>query len=419
VSVTHRQPRIGIFGAFDVCDLGELALRRVIERELSRRRPDIDLVFISPFGPERPSAFDDAATLVSLAGPGRGLDALVMSGDVIGDDQAWERRYGIPAADFRSRGVGELTTTGSVGGAAPAAMVTWFAARLLGESQDSWLPSCAAALAASHGSLRDDESRDRWGSPGLALPVVGDPILLARDAFDAEALRKRRDLLRVCGALPAGPLFVVQLEALSAPGREEARVAVAAALRHNPDLSVVVVRLDARVAESAALDARSALRFDGAMGARIHALPEWAGLDDVAASIVESASFMAATPAGASLAAALGAAGRHRGAEGKRTELGNADSIRRLASAFDALAARLPRAGRRENVVSTGEIEVDVLALRAAFELAQRRLIDERTALQAALSDVEARLERAMRSPEHRLTEWFRRFYRSRLSRRT
>ena len=50
-----QRPVIGLFGAFDTGELGEVALRRVIETELARGRPDIDLVAIAPFGAERPT----------------------------------------------------------------------------------------------------------------------------------------------------------------------------------------------------------------------------------------------------------------------------------------------------------------------------------------------------------------------------
>ena len=52
-------PVVGLFGAFDTGELGEVALRRVIETELGRRRPDIDVVAIAPYGAERPVPTDE------------------------------------------------------------------------------------------------------------------------------------------------------------------------------------------------------------------------------------------------------------------------------------------------------------------------------------------------------------------------
>src|ERR1700674_2508087 len=79
------RPVVGLFGAFDTGDLGEVALRRVIEGELVRRRPDIELVALAPFGAERPIPGDEgrpARALPAVAEhPGLDIDALIISGD--------------------------------------------------------------------------------------------------------------------------------------------------------------------------------------------------------------------------------------------------------------------------------------------------------------------------------------------------
>ena len=94
------RPVVGLFGAFDTGELGEVALRRVLESELIRRRPDIDVVALAPFGAERPIPGDEgrpARPLPLAAGTGPlGLDALIIAGDVIGDDQHWAARYPAP-----------------------------------------------------------------------------------------------------------------------------------------------------------------------------------------------------------------------------------------------------------------------------------------------------------------------------------
>src|ERR1700674_1608240 len=81
------RPVVGLFGAFDTGDLGEVALRRVIEGELSRRRPDVELVALAPFGAERPVPGDEGRPARALppvgAEMGLGLDALIITGDVL------------------------------------------------------------------------------------------------------------------------------------------------------------------------------------------------------------------------------------------------------------------------------------------------------------------------------------------------
>src|ERR1700694_5741871 len=80
-----ERPVVGLFGAFDTGDLGEVALRRVVEGELGRRRPDIELVALAPFGAERPIPGGEgrpARALPAVAEPtGLDVDALVIVGD--------------------------------------------------------------------------------------------------------------------------------------------------------------------------------------------------------------------------------------------------------------------------------------------------------------------------------------------------
>jgi len=65
------RPVIGLFGGFDTGDLGEVALRRVMERELRRRRPDIDLIAMAPFGAERPIPGDEGRPARAVPRDGR------------------------------------------------------------------------------------------------------------------------------------------------------------------------------------------------------------------------------------------------------------------------------------------------------------------------------------------------------------
>src|SRR5579872_1135206 len=91
-------PLVGLFGAFDTGDLGEVALRRVVEGELRRRRPDIQLVALAPYGAERPVPSDEgrpARPLPAATTEPLGLDALIIAGDVLASDRGWAERYGV------------------------------------------------------------------------------------------------------------------------------------------------------------------------------------------------------------------------------------------------------------------------------------------------------------------------------------
>ena len=109
------RPIVGLFGAFDTGELGEVALRRVLEAELARRRPDIALAALAPFGAERPIPGDEGRLAHPLLPPTRTypyeLDALIITGDVLGDARSWAARYpaGAPIAD---RDIATLALTG-------------------------------------------------------------------------------------------------------------------------------------------------------------------------------------------------------------------------------------------------------------------------------------------------------------------
>ena len=134
------RPVVGLFGAFDTGDLGEVALRRVLEAELTRRRPDIELVALAPFGAEHPIPGDEgrpARPLGALdAGGSPTLDALVISGDVLGDDEHWAARYPSAIEEMAGRGVAALALTGARGAQNAAASVVWFAVGAVGGEVD-------------------------------------------------------------------------------------------------------------------------------------------------------------------------------------------------------------------------------------------------------------------------------------------
>lgn len=260
------RPVIGLFGAFDTGELGEVALRRVIETEIARRRPDIDLVAIAPFGAERPLPSDDGRPAQPLgsdaAGSLRSLDALIIAGDVLGDDAQWAGRYPAPVEEMSTRGVGLLALSGKRDGVV-SVPVTWFAAGPVGSEPD------VTRLEGKDVWARDLATQQQLG--GTAVQS-GDPILLAGRVFAPEVLRRRTDLLRLCGAIPAGRRLVIEVGSSgdASSARDDLESALAAALRSDPKLSVVVMTLD-----PTRPSALHALRVPGLIAERVHRLPEW------------------------------------------------------------------------------------------------------------------------------------------------
>ncbi|MGA7987924.1 MAG: hypothetical protein WCB51_05940, partial [Candidatus Dormiibacterota bacterium] len=290
-----------------------------------------------------------------------------------------------------------------------------------------------ADVAAPEG--RDIWVRDRATQERLSGTAVqsGDPLLLASRVFAADALRRRADLLRMCGALPAGRRLVIEATRGTGSVAVEAQLveALQAALRADPKLLVIVLTLD-----PIGRPADAAFRLGGLLAERVHHFPFWSGLDDLAAGLSGASGVLATSPAGAHIAAALGSpvvaietGVGARFADGipvldgdlrpqvqalltKGKPLDISDAVSTLDAAFTELAARLPRsAGLRR--AEPGE------PVESALTVLQRRLVDERTALQAELSRVQAELEHLQASPEHRLARPLREGYQRWRRRRT
>ena len=203
-----ERPVVGLFGAFDTGEIGEMALRRVIESELGRRRPDIDLIALAPFGVEHPVPGDEGRPARPLPhGVGAGeldLDALILSGDVLGDDLSWAARYGVPVEAMsrpRRRRPGAQRARWLVGTRPPRQLVRGRSGRWRGgvsrlKGKDVW-----ARNLATHERL------------GGTAAQSGDPVLLASRIFSPDVLRRRADLLRLCGAVPTGRRVVIEASA--------------------------------------------------------------------------------------------------------------------------------------------------------------------------------------------------------------
>ena len=195
-------------------------------------------------------------------------------------------------------------------------------------------------------------------------------------------------------------------------------------------------RLPARVDPSREPSIDSLLPVPGLVAERVHRLPVWVGLDDIAAAMFGS-SVLAITPAAAHLAAALGVPVSaidtglvHRFdpsiplLSGDMTSAIHAfvastaiadiaNAVQTLDAAFAELAQRLPRLAT--SAPNAGE----TAAVGSALTILQERLVDERTALQAELSRIGAELEHLRGSPEHRIARPIREGYQRWQRRRT
>jgi hypothetical protein len=322
------------------------------------------------------------------------------------------------------RGAAALATTGTRAGTAAAQQVIWFGVGSVGADVD------VSRLAGRDVWVRDAATQQQIG--GTAAQS-GDPVLLAARAFESDTLRRRTELLRLCGAVPAGHRLVLEVTRGVEPPALEAELAEAirAALRSDPTLSLIVLTLNPTAPVT------SGLYFGGGVEAQVHYLPTWVGLDDIAATISGATAVVATTAAGAHLGAALSTpvaaletAGYQRQADGVptfATELTHhiaallaggkpidiAAAVTTLDGAFAELAERLPRTS------SSAASEVARDPTDSALAILQQRLVDERTALQAELSRLQAELEHMEKSPEHRIARPIREGYRHWRRRRT
>ena len=305
-------------------------------------------------------------------------------------------------------------------------MVAWFAVGAAGGEVD------VTELQGRSVWARDPATEQQLG--GTAVQS-GDPLLLAGRVFAPDALRRRVDLLRMCGAVPAGRRIVIESapSLAASPASEHLLTAVTAELHRDPKLSVVIATLN----PTGQPLPESMLRVQGLSAERVHVLPEWAALDDIAAAMSGSLAVIATTPSGAHLGTSLGVpVGVVETGLGDRFDpaipvlsLGGPDGLKALVAAghpaatektietldgaLTELADRLPRTA----VEGRTDPEADDVA--SALTVLQQRLVDERTALQAELSRVQAELDHLRASPEHRIAEPIREGYRRWQRRRT
>jgi len=271
-----RRARVGLWGLFDAGDLDGAAVRTVLDAELSRRLPGVELVAASPLG--RPTARDDGRTPRTLATlDAAAVDCIVVAGALPLDGEALQAAYGDAFA-----GDAEATLRLLLGGDVPR--VAWHGVALRGSPAGLARVAHRPALL----SVRDAASLAavlQGDAAVQALPVPHDAILLSR-VLHAGALRRRVETWRALGVLPPdGGVVLLDAAALHGRGGGSVRAAVgavAAGSGHN-----VVVAGDGE-------------------GAATAALPDAAGVWDVAAAVSVAAAVVSATPVLSAIAAGYG-----------------------------------------------------------------------------------------------------------------
>ncbi len=315
--------RVGLWGSWDLDDLTQALVGRVVSAELARRLPGVLLRFAAPYGPlggartglgEPVEELGPVGTVRSRA-LARGLDAVLVVGPVDADADVLAARYARPAR--RDDPTRHLLS-------GPADLpVLW------GPVSFDNAPTCAVAP----GSVP--------GGPSRPLP---DPAVLAPRVVPLEVAERRTAYLRSAGWLASSPR-VVAVHLTGGTDPQPVLDALRPLLADDPGLSVVALEL-----ETSRGDAGPANEVTTALHLRSLLCPVDAGVDSAVAVLATSKVVISTSPAARAAAQAYGVPALE-------------PTLTALAGLADLLAAK----PSRKRVV-TDQVRQDQAALDAWFE---------------------------------------------------
>jgi hypothetical protein len=308
-------PRIGVWGAFDVADYGNLLVPRIFENELLRRLPHARVFAYAPLGAEHPISMDGGRPAAPLGDwtPARRaqlaeqLDLVVISGsDVIHLRDGLHRE---PYAEEASaEGAASLEPSrffvdGLSEGLEQRCPVVWHAIGVPFEFAPEEADRANAAIESKrHVSVQSVVSRERLLATGTKrqIDLVGDPALLTSRLLSDETMQKRLRYLRAVKRYPVEdpPLM---LETSAALGVDNLAQALSEARAHDPKVPVALVALS-----PARGDAQLARTLASRIDDPIYELTEDVTLNDHVAAIANARAFCGVSSAGCSTARAFG-----------------------------------------------------------------------------------------------------------------
>jgi HAMP domain-containing protein len=257
--------RIGVWGVFDGDAFADALVPFVLRRELTARLPEAQIRMFAPYGFLRPTPRDGGEPAEPLgrwspdraAAMASGLDCILVAfTDPPPDHDALARAYGTDRADLDALDVRR-----------------WFV--------------------------------DRANFAEERCPVLtfgADPVVLAPRLFSADLLAKRIEYLWLMGWYPSeGATVLVEGDAGLLPIVPAVGAALGSLLASEPDVTVVL----------AEMGSPGDAEFAAALAARLPAgsvyrLPRCAGLEDLAAAIVNCAVFAGSSPRAGLVAQAYG-----------------------------------------------------------------------------------------------------------------
>jgi hypothetical protein len=368
-------PRIGVWGAFDVADYGNLLVPRIFENELRRRLPYARVFPYAPLGAEHPIAIDGGRPAAPLGDWTRARPAqLAEQFDLVAVAGSEELHQG----DDLDREPSRFLVDG------------------LGEELEQRCPVVFW--------VQSDVCRERLLAAGTErrIDVVPDLAILASRLLSDETARKRLGYLRAVNRYPADkPPLVLESSTRLGLGADAYTRAVSEARAHDPALPIVLVALGSAESDSELARALAA-GIDGAA----HELTADVTLDDLVVAIGNARAFCGASSAGFSTALAFGVPAVRDAAEVGALLRGEIaadpqvirELIERVDAYFDKLAAlaeeswseHIAPASAAELARELGEAERRHEALLRAYVERGERLLVEKQRVAEMLDALEA-----------------------------
>lgn len=426
--------RVGLIGTFDLANYGDLLLPAITERELLRRRPDLVIRRMSPYGWEHPVPMDGGELAEPLGAPtpqrradvAAGCDALVIGGGEIlhFHDHLLAPHYEVTPEEAVARAPSRWFVDGV--GAESATPTAWNAIGIPFDIPDEHAGLVRQA-AARHRLLvvRDEQSRKRLEQVGVEqeIHVVPEPGFVVNRLFDHDVLERRRRLHTALGWSPPGRYVVVQGNGSMLNEVDRISMALDTMRAEQHDIAVVLVETGLGHGDTA-FAAEFAARHPGRVW-RADA-PLWPV--DLAAILAGAETFIGVSLHGAATAISYGRRAvvfnapqqsKLRGLvdhlDDRRGYVDRADELpaairwalgaqgpdaalaaigRRIDAHFDRLTAMIDGAGLSVDAgPPTGHrVAEELHALRTAHAVRGRRLVSERDALATLIAERDERL---------------------------
>lgn len=456
--IPAKEPRVAIWGTFDIADFGDHLYPRIFECEMLRRLPAAHVTAFSPLGHLHPVVFDGGFMVEPLGvwSPERTVE-LAATSDLVAigggelvliSDDAYAGSYGVDVEEARRLRPSAYFIEGLGLKLEESHPVVWHSLGIPSDLDEETAERVRSALGTrAHASVRDEISRDWLLRAGVTreIAVVPDSVFLVDRVVSDDQIERRLDYLRGVGSYPATePPLVVQGSSALLPHVEDIADALASVIAETGDVPVVLL-------ETGSL--RGDDEFAAAIAPYLHGdvyrMPESPIVEDIVAAIAYARGFAGSSLHGNEIAFARGLSSAvldlgtgssslaglaglvrcedalvrssaelqpalRRVLSGTRPWDGLGEISSRIESHFDALAEIAERSASRGQETSSpargttataarNGVRERETALQRAFEARGRRLVEQRFRLAAMIEELERELTDLRRQNEDRI----------------